>query len=88
MNDPALSEDFDKLRLMLLGYLRPPTLARLKATAGDWVVLHHVCSYVLHCSGCLKQTENGQGEMAKLDNPWFGCQEEDIHCDSQHQDGD
>ena len=24
--------------------------------------------------------------MAKLDNPWLGCQEEDIHRDSQHQD--
>ena len=40
----------------------------------------------MHFSGYLKQTEIGQGEMEKLDNPWLGCQEEDIHCDSQHQD--
>jgi len=25
------------------------------------------------CPGCLKQTEIGLREMAKVDNPWFGC---------------
>ena len=58
LNEPALSEDLDPSQTE--GHSR-------QTKSGDWVwvVLHHVCSYVLHCSGSLKQTEIGQGEMAK-----------------------